>query len=195
MFYRCTPMVLSLRQQQTFSLTKLKLLVIGSWLFAAFLSILPVLGWSCYIMEPISTYSGPNWDRSTQLLSYMGFILIFGFILPQVFIFISNLLFWKNVSVKTNCDQKGFLKLFIILSMLGFDICWGPYAVCGALRMLTKIEISLTMLYVCGVFSKLAGIINVFILIVLKRECRNMILQLLCFTFFKKEAIPLPRHL
>ena len=79
--------------------------------------------------------------------------------------------------------------------MLGFDICWGPYAVCGVLRLLTKMKISLTMLYVCGAFSKLVSIINVFILIVLKRECRNMILKLLCFTLFKKEEVPLPRHL
>ena len=195
MFYRCAPMVFSLRQQQKFSLTKLKLLVIGSWFFAAFTSILPVLGWSCYIMEPISTYSGPNWNRSTESLSYMGFILIFGFILPQIFIFISNFLFWKNVSAITNYYQKGFLKLFIILSILGFDICWGPYAVCGVLRLLTKIEISLTMLYVCGAISKLVSIINVFILIVLKRECRNIILKLLCFTLCKKKKVPLPRHL
>ena len=181
-------MVLSLRQQQKFSLTKLKLLVIVAWFFAAFLSILPVLGWSCYIMEPISTYSGPNWNQSTESLSYMGFILIFGFILPQIFIFISNLLFWKNVTVINNYNQKRFLKFFIILSMLGFDLCWGPYAVCGVLRLSTKIEISLTMLYICGALSKLVGVINVFILIVLKRECRNMILKLL-------KKVPLPRHL
>ena len=195
MFYRCAPMVLSLRQQQKFSLTKLKLLVIGSWLYAAFISILPVLGWSCYIMEPISTYSGPNWNRSTESLSYMGFTLLFGFMLPQIFIFVSNFLFLKKVSIITNYDQKGFLKLFIILSMLGFNVCWGPYAVCGILRLVTKIEISLTMLYVCGALSKLVGIINVFILIVLKRECRNMIIKLLCFTLFKKGKVPLPKHL
>ena len=63
--------------------------------------------------------------------------------------------------------------------MLCFDICWGPYAVCGILRMLTKIEISFVVICILGGLSKLLGVIDVIILIMLKRECRKMVLKLL----------------
>ena len=154
-------------------------MVMTSWCFAIFISILPVFGWSSYVMEPGNFYSGLDWSQNTESLSYILFILTVGFLLPQLFIFISNLLFWKKVSIIKNYNHKRSLKLFIIISMLCFDICWGPYAVCGILRLLTKIEISFVVICILGGLTKLLGVIDVIILIVLKRECRKMVLRLL----------------
>ena len=179
-------MVIPFRLVRRFTANKLKLLVLGAWLIATIIAFLPVFGWSSYVMEPIGTYSGPNWNQSVESLSYMGFVLICAFIFPQIFIFVTNILVWKKVDDMRNYEQKKFFKLFIVLSMVSFDVCWGPYAVCGVLRLLTTTEIPEKLLYISGGLSKLSGVLNILIFVILKRDCRNLILRYTCIKYFMK---------
>ena len=179
-------MVLPLRLVEKFTLYKLKLLVLGAWLIATIIAILPVFGWSSYVMEPIGSYSGPNWNKSIESISYMSFVLICAFVSPQTFIFVINLFVWKKVGDMRNFGQGKFFKLFIVLSMISFDVCWGPYAICGTLQLTTSMEIPEKLLYISGGFSKLSGVLNVVIFVILKRDCRNLILRYTCIRYFIK---------
>ena len=183
-------MVLPLRLVEKFTLYKLKLLVLGAWLIATVIAILPVFGWSSYVMEPIGSYSGPNWNKSIESISYMGFVLICAFVSPQIFIFVTNLLVWIKVDDMRNLRQRKFFNLFILLSMISFDLCWGPYAICGTLRLLTSMEIPEKLLYISGGFSKLSCVLNVAIFVILKRDFRNLILRHTCIRYFIKQVDP-----
>ena len=183
-------MVLPLRLVEKFTFYKLKLLVLGAWLIAAIIAILPAFGWSSYVIEPIGSYSGPKWNKSIESISYMGLVLICAFVSPQIFIFVTNLLVWKKVDDMRNFEQRKFFKLFIVLSMISFDVCWGPYAICGTLRLLTSMEIPEKLLYVCGGFSKFSVVLKIVIFVILKRDCRSLILRYTCIQYFIKQDEP-----
>ncbi len=77
------------------------LTVLGCTLFAMFWSVVPLLGWSYYNLEPCLTQCGVEWhERSWNVSSYNAILFIFGFFIPLGIIIFCNVELMKIVILK-----------------------------------------------------------------------------------------------
>lgn len=72
------------------------LLVIGTWLNGILLNLPPVIGWSRIVPGKAGISCGPDWANSdTESITYIVFLLMFGFFLPITMIAIFHYLIYR----------------------------------------------------------------------------------------------------
>lgn len=116
------------------------LMIIVIWIYALFWSVMPLLGWGRYNIEPSLTACTIDWRHNDS--SYKSFIctyFIFGYVIPCILIAVTylvtinriknNAITVTDIHVRDRWDNEKHMTMMIIFVIIGFLLAWTPYAV------------------------------------------------------------------
>ena len=154
--------------------------IIPSWLYGLFWSVLPLLGWSSYRpMNERLHLCGPNLDTNNKaaeasVKSFLISLLIFGFVIPLFVILICSSFIYQSLRNMTTrgqimeylrtkrlAKQKHVKKECIMGGLMigAFVIFWSPFAYSLCLISL-RIPVSSDMLQVSSILGKSSSLLN-----------------------------------
>uniref|UniRef100_A0A8D2JK85 RPE-retinal G protein-coupled receptor n=1 Tax=Varanus komodoensis TaxID=61221 RepID=A0A8D2JK85_VARKO len=141
------------------------------WLFAAFWSAMPLLGWGEYDYEPLRTCCTLDYTKGDRnYISYLIPLALFNFVIP-VFIILSIMqivLFFLFFQFNTSLPVKSLV------------ICWGPYSLlCFYAAVENVTFISPKILMIPAVIAKTSPAVNAFIYALGNENYRGGIWQFL----------------
>ncbi|NXM73513.1 RGR protein, partial [Serilophus lunatus] len=97
-------------------------MMVFAWLFAAFWSVMPLLGWGEYNYEPLRTCCTLDYSKGDRNYATFLFALsIFNFMIPG-FIMMTT-----YQSIHQKFKKSGHYKFNTGLPLKTLVICWGPY--------------------------------------------------------------------
>ncbi|NXN25374.1 RGR protein, partial [Nycticryphes semicollaris] len=97
-------------------------MIVFAWLFAAFWSVMPLLGWGEYDYEPLRTCCTLDYSKGDRnYITYLFALSIFNFIIPG-FIMLT-----AYQSIHQKFKKSGHYKFNTGLPLKTLVICWGPY--------------------------------------------------------------------
>nr|XP_023693304.1 blue-sensitive opsin-like isoform X1 [Paramormyrops kingsleyae] len=163
------------------------------WIFALIASLPPLFGWSRYIPEGLQCSCGPDWytvNNKYNNESYVMFLFIFCFGFPfSVIVFCySRLLFAvkavakvQEQSASTQQAEREVTKMVVVM-VLGFLVCWLPYATFALWVVTHRGEIfDLRLATIPSCLSKASTIYNPIIYVLMnKMFCSCMIKLVFC---------------
>ncbi|XP_019411866.1 PREDICTED: RPE-retinal G protein-coupled receptor [Crocodylus porosus] len=134
-------------------------LVIFVWLFSAFWSVMPLLGWGEYNYEPLRTCCTLDYSKGDRnYVTFLFALAIFNFLIPG-FIMLT-----AYQSVEHKFKRIGQFEFNTGLPVKTLIICWGPYCLLyfyAAVQNVTFIPLKLQM--VPAIIAKTSPTMNAFL--------------------------------
>ncbi|KAG6935556.1 retinal G protein coupled receptor, partial [Chelydra serpentina] len=98
-------------------------MVIFVWVFSAFWSAMPLLGWGEYDYEPLRTCCTLDYTKGDRnFVTFLFAMAIFNFVIP-IFIMLT-----AYQSIEQKFKKSGQFKFNTSLPVKTLVICWGPYS-------------------------------------------------------------------
>lgn len=163
----------------------------ATWVFALAASVPPLVGWSRYIPEGLQCSCGPDWYTTNNKYnneSYVMFLFCFCFAIPfsTILFCYAQLLFTLKAAAKAQAESASTQKAeqevtrMVILMVFGFLVCWLPYASFALWVINNRGEtFDLRLATIPSCFSKASTVYNPFIYILLNKQFRSCIKQML----------------
>ncbi|XP_074648853.1 visual pigment-like receptor peropsin [Tubulanus polymorphus] len=114
------------------------------WGHALYWSVMPLMGWSRYKLEPTKTACTIDWMATdSNHISYVIAVTIFSYLIPIMMIVFFYLLSWMAMEERHVCDkenqvtEKQLMKVTIMLFLCSM-VAWTPYAVTVMWQILTS---------------------------------------------------------
>ncbi|XP_034042633.1 teleost multiple tissue opsin 2b [Thalassophryne amazonica] len=150
----------------------------GSWLYALFWTVPPLLGWSSYGIEGAGTSCSVSWKtRTSQSHAYIICLFIFCLGLPVlVMIYCYGRLLWAVKQVgkirKTAARKREYHILFMVLTTAAcYLLCWLPYGVVAMMATFGPPDIvSPVASVVPSLLAKFSTVINPIIYIFMNKQ-------------------------
>ncbi|XP_023223957.1 visual pigment-like receptor peropsin isoform X3 [Centruroides sculpturatus] len=118
------------------------LMIIVIWIYALFWSVMPLLGWGRYNLEPSLTTCTIDWRHNdTSYKSFLSTYFIFGYVIPCIIIATSYFIATKRIKsdkititdisipIRDRWDNERHMTLTIVFIIIGFLLAWTPYAI------------------------------------------------------------------
>ncbi|XP_078393484.1 red-sensitive opsin-like [Cetorhinus maximus] len=164
--------------------------IIFSWCWSTLWCLPPMFGWSRYWPHGLKTSCGPDvFSGSTDAgnKSYMVSLIITCAVLPLAIIIICYLQVWMAIRAvamqqkESETTQKAEREVsrMVVVMILAFCFCWGPYAVLATFAALHPgYTFSPIAAALPSYFAKSSTIYNPVIYVFMNRQFRNCIMQL-----------------
>ncbi|XP_054840037.1 RPE-retinal G protein-coupled receptor [Eublepharis macularius] len=150
-------------------------MVLFVWLFAAFWSAMPLLGWGKYDYEPLRTCCTLDYTKGDiNYVTYLIALAFFNFVIP-VFIMLT-----AYQSIDQKFKKTGQYKFNTGLPVKSLVICWGPYSLLcfyAAIENVTFISPQIRM--IPAVIAKISPAVNAFLYALRNENYRGGIWQFL----------------
>ncbi|MBN3302745.1 retinal G protein coupled receptor a [Amia ocellicauda] len=160
-------------------------LVVFMWLFSAFWSAMPLMGWGEYDYEPLRTCCTLDYTKGDRnFISYLVPMAFFNFVVPFLIMFTSY------QSVEKKFKKTGQFKFNTGLPVKTLLMCWGPYSVLcvyAAIENATAVSPKLRM--IPAILAKTSPTINAFLYALGNENYRGGIWQ---FLTGQKIEVPQP---
>nr|AWU59275.1 short-wavelength sensitive 2 opsin [Chitala ornata] len=160
------------------------------WIFALVASLPPLFGWSRYIPEGLQCSCGPDWytvKNKYNNESYVIFLFVFcfGFPLSVIIFCYGQLLFAVKSAAKaqegsasTQKAEREVTKMVVVM-VLGFLVCWLPYAIYALWVVTHRGEIfDLRLATIPSCMSKASTIYNPIIYVLMNKQFRSCMIKL-----------------
>nr|AIJ19438.1 blue sensitive opsin [Anguilla marmorata] len=162
-----------------------------TWVIALSAACPPLFGWSRYIPEGLQCSCGPDWytiGNKYNNESYVIFLFCFCFALPfSIIVFCySQLLFTlksaakaQEQSASTQKAEREVTKMVVVM-VLGFLVCWLPYASFAMWVVLNRGEaFDLRLATVPSCLSKASTVYNPVIYVFMNKQFRSCMMKLI----------------
>ncbi|MBN3300109.1 opsin-1, short-wave-sensitive 2 [Amia ocellicauda] len=162
-----------------------------TWIFALLASGPPLVGWSRYIPEGLQCSCGPDWYTTNNKYnneSYVMFLFIFCFGFPfSVIVFCYTKLLFTLRSVAKSQEQSATTQKaerevtkMVVVMVLGFLVCWLPYASFSLWIVMNRGEaFDLRLASVPSIFSKASTVYNPVIYVFMNKQFRSCMMKLI----------------
>ncbi|XP_032685613.1 melanopsin-like isoform X2 [Odontomachus brunneus] len=122
---------------RTLSIRYAYILVVLVWIYALSLSLPPFFNWGKYGLEEGNISCSVSWEQhDLENQTYIGFLFIFGFIVPMIIIISSYcgiIHILRNTSKRIHSSRRNKKEAkvtkMVLLMIIAFLIAWMPYAV------------------------------------------------------------------
>ncbi|XP_043935953.1 blue-sensitive opsin-like [Protopterus annectens] len=164
---------------------------IVTWVFGLAASTPPFFGWSRYIPEGLQCSCGPDWYTTNNKWNNESYVLFlfcfcFGFPFSVILFSYTRLLMTlravakqQEQSVSTQKAEREVTKMVIVM-VLGFLVCWLPYASFALWVVSHRGEsFDLALASVPSVFSKASTVYNPMIYVFMNKQFRSCMLKLI----------------
>ncbi|KAK7907482.1 hypothetical protein WMY93_016094 [Mugilogobius chulae] len=171
-----------------------------TWVCALAAAVPPLVGWSRYIPEGLQCSCGPDWYTTNNKYNnetYVMYLFCFCFAIPFTTICFcySQLLFTLKSAAKAQAESASTQKAerevtrMVVIMVVGFLVCWMPYASFALWVVSNRGEsFDLRICTIPSVFSKASTIYNPFIYILLNKQFRSCIKQMLGMSESEEES-------
>ncbi|XP_061077045.1 blue-sensitive opsin-like isoform X2 [Conger conger] len=162
-----------------------------TWVFALGAAGPPLFGWSRYIPEGLQCSCGPDWytiGNKYNNESYVMFLFCFCFAVPFTMIVFcyGQLLFTlksaaraQEQSASTQKAEREVTKMVVVM-VLGFLVCWLPYASFALWTVLHRGEaFDLRLASLPSCFSKASTVYNPVIYVFMNKQFRSCMMKLI----------------
>lgn len=183
--------------QIQFSKKKAIILCVLMWCYALFWSLMPVLGWSRYILEGIGTSCSVDWTSRKPSDVWYTILLILGcFVLPVAIIVYSYiktfralrklsqqaLQNWGENNRVTQQTLKAERKMMWIIVAItaGYLFAWTPYALASVVAIVNPNRISPIGATIPAYMAKSSACYNPTIYVFMYRKMRSRLYAILC---------------
>ena len=131
---------ISRKNQQKLSFTASTKIICLVWLCSLSLSLPPIFGWGRYVPELSGLGCAPDWHSEQISMTYIVYILVFGFLIPTIIIAVSSILTYveakkPRLSLLSNTKKcltsnENRINVQLVIAMnIAYLTCWSPYAI------------------------------------------------------------------